>query len=1580
MATTLPEPSSTSSPPPHSAASLVWPPHTQTCCEADFISEGAAVKEFHGGEQHYDTSSGDIDQYGEPSNIVSDERYSAVQVSTLPVYSEVNQGAGPSSVETSRSSEPKHYVNENNMIQDAVINTQPFSSRSHSPTINQALAGTASANGDLATSQNSIPQHHSCSESSIDRVPITVEQLMLQHENLDGHTHTADSLGIPLVLDRTNLAAIIATSQSEGPVCLDTSNLHRPHFSTSHLLQQDALLTNEHHQLALSDGTNSLSPNLIPSVLSQRELLTSMIPLASMKSSASHSMVSSFPISHKQMLAQKYAAEIERPETLPFSAHVQEHGQYVVENLDDRISAHFAVTSGIGVFMDSQAVTVYPTHHSVSIVSTSGSPNFTVEGYNLERGAAVVSSSQENHEELMEDVQHYASTLRSESNGNTSVHSYVSSTVDLVSQENMNVDSTIDSRLHTSEDDVVDSTNSYEEQIDSSASHHPDSGNSERCGSTMHIEEVANCSTMSNENHPDSTHNNIAMSVSSASLGVLCIPSTSSKVDMYSDITQSCRDLNSPAYWCEECQQFNERECPNHMVQLIVDKPVLSRAWASLPATYLYLHKISGVSNESEYGVFAKKTIPKRTQFGPLEGVLLKTENRPSNSFVLIVEQDDDHTVYLDTADESRSNWMRFVRPAETYWHQNLVLVQQGQSLYFNTTRAINPRTELRVWYSTAYAEKWGLPLLEMPENERKALEDEENSWPCFECNKRFPTSVELQKHLNHHDDEPPQSLVTRSRSRGRVTRSGYNCNQTFKPVSDTIEEESNEVPVVKRVTRNRPPKKIATEEPTSPLLLQTTKGPRGRPPKNFMLDSKQEEFECQLCHKVFPRNYSLQRHMIMHTGEKRFKCPICEMKFSHVYNRNRDYETAVDGMFGGTDNGEKMKLHHAHSGLSQKRRENKIWACSNCPLVFDNSTILNLHSEIHETSDNKQEETNISLCDEQQTSDSKEHPETGNESNNISENGALNMLLFMEKTYSKGISVKGLINPQKPYKCNLCYKSFATDERLIRHYLVHGSDDSKPLQCDVCLKRFLNNSALACHIKVHNEDRKTYECPICKQNFEQMIGLKEHVHGHSENGLFTCPHCQKRCEEYHSERRYPCDKCDKVFPRPDKLKLHMLRHSNHREFLCADCGKQFKRKDKLKEHMKRMHGPDRDARANNRALKARSTKKFVPKVSPTDYHRFIYKCHSCLLGFKRRGMLVNHLARRHPDIRPDSVPELNLPILKTTRDYYCQYCDKIYKSSSKRKAHILKNHPGAQLPMSNRQKGGIPEIPGLPNPTFSQTVGSITTHPHHCNWCHKQYASKAKLLQHQRKKHLEVLALTYATSKNQQNLPTASNDKEAPLMGHIVITQAFPSNMTTSLTADGAIIIDATKRKSQFSDREGSPTTDTLPSADLLTQAMSELTQSLNDYRPTNSEYLATRISQSSPTALIIPSSGQSSQAAALISSTEVIAGHTDDNTSIVTPITTETTSTLEELGTEQPQTITTTVLDQVQLAQLLAQYQQQPFSILATLLRNPSTQTSVPTVNITTSPVTTSATINLSSSRIWPATTSTFTEYSAH
>lgn len=294
-----------------------------------------------------------------------------------------------------------------------------------------------------------------------------------------------------------------------------------------------------------------------------------------------------------------------------------------------------------------------------------------------------------------------------------------------------------------------------------------------------------------------------------------------------------------------------------------------------------------------------------------------------------------------------------------------------------------------------------------------------------------------------------------------------------------------------------------------------------------------------------------------------------------------------------------------------------------------------------------------------------------------------------------------------------------------------------------------MNNSALACHMKTHSKE-KYYTCPICREGFDQMHALRQHGLSHAENGVFPCPHChktffdfnslRKHLRQYHPYKELPCPHCDKLFPRIDKLKLHLLKHSNHKEFMCDQCGRQFKRKDKLKEHSKRMHDPNNPKTLRQYNSNPSPKEKFVPKVQPTEYERFIYKCHTCLLGFKRRGMLVNHLAKRHPEMKPEQVPELNLPILRTQRDFFCQYCDKVYKSSSKRKAHIMKSHPGAELPPSGRLRGqeadGSNNTYGIHTETFSQLIGSVAASPFACEFCHKQYASKPKYIQHLRRDH----------------------------------------------------------------------------------------------------------------------------------------------------------------------------------------------------------------------------------------------------
>jgi len=140
--------------------------------------------------------------------------------------------------------------------------------------------------------------------------------------------------------------------------------------------------------------------------------------------------------------------------------------------------------------------------------------------------------------------------------------------------------------------------------------------------------------------------------------------------------------------------------------------------------------------------------------------------------------------------------------------------------------------------------------------------------------------------------------------------------------------------------------------------------------------------------------------------------------------------------------------------------------------------------------------------------------------------------------------------------------------------------------------------------------------------------------------------------------------------------------------------------------------------------------------------------------------MLVNHMANRHPDKNLDQVPELSLPITRPAKNYFCPHCVRVYKSSSKRKAHILKNHPGKSVPPQLRgkelksileEKNCEAAFDTIDELDLRETVhvirketvvGKIVGTPHSCQWCHRQYATRAKLLQHQRKHHVDLMPL----------------------------------------------------------------------------------------------------------------------------------------------------------------------------------------------------------------------------------------------
>ncbi|XP_010075344.1 PREDICTED: PR domain zinc finger protein 4-like [Pterocles gutturalis] len=203
---------------------------------------------------------------------------------------------------------------------------------------------------------------------------------------------------------------------------------------------------------------------------------------------------------------------------------------------------------------------------------------------------------------------------------------------------------------------------------------------------------------------------------------------------------------------CEDCGKSLIGECRLHGPLIRAkDRVIPSRARLTLPH-YLTLRVLElRAGNQQILGVFAKKVIQKRTQFGPYVGqlstkltrydesrlVLQKTYfsnkvasiDELSTQFLPLHQAIVNHTLssvsqpcllksiqviyfkttmiskdvlkdggkyFLDTPNEDCGNWMMFVRLARNQEEQTLVAYQHCGEVYFTTVKA-NPFTDERL-------------------------------------------------------------------------------------------------------------------------------------------------------------------------------------------------------------------------------------------------------------------------------------------------------------------------------------------------------------------------------------------------------------------------------------------------------------------------------------------------------------------------------------------------------------------------------------------------------------------------------------------------------------------------------------------------------------------------------------------------------------------------------------------------------------------------------------------------------------------------------------------------------------------
>ncbi|XP_037806728.1 zinc finger protein 91-like [Lucilia sericata] len=112
----------------------------------------------------------------------------------------------------------------------------------------------------------------------------------------------------------------------------------------------------------------------------------------------------------------------------------------------------------------------------------------------------------------------------------------------------------------------------------------------------------------------------------------------------------------------------------------------------------------------------------------------------------------------------------------------------------------------------------------------------------------------------------------------------------------------------------------------------------------------------------------------------------------------------------------------------------------------------------------------------------------------------------------------------EKPYKCDICSKSFFIPYDLKIHRYLHTGE--RPYKCSYCSKGFRNTAQLIKHKRVHNKERP-YKCKDCGKSFTQAYNLTLHKRAHLK------------------EKKLNCTVCDKIFENLSELNIHRI-NENH--------------------------------------------------------------------------------------------------------------------------------------------------------------------------------------------------------------------------------------------------------------------------------------------------------------------------------------------------------------------------------------------------------------------------------------------------
>ncbi|XP_048509808.1 zinc finger protein 423 homolog isoform X2 [Athalia rosae] len=230
------------------------------------------------------------------------------------------------------------------------------------------------------------------------------------------------------------------------------------------------------------------------------------------------------------------------------------------------------------------------------------------------------------------------------------------------------------------------------------------------------------------------------------------------------------------------------------------------------------------------------------------------------------------------------------------------------------------------------------------------------------------------------------------------------------------------------------------------------------------------------------------------------------------------------------------------------------------------------------------------------------------------------------------------------------------------------------------------------------NNPAAPYPCQFCDRSFPRLSYLKKHEQSHGDQMPYKCSWCarlfkHKRSRDRHvklhtGDRRYRCTHCEAAFSRSDHLKIHMKTHDTQKPYQCTACSRGYNTAAALTSHMqshKKHHGHNQGSKIESdfgrRSVSSHSTASPPVPNSPSP----------------SLNLTLN--ARNQSKGSPMVPSASNTPILHSPMKLACMYCTRdSFTSMQQLQMHVHAMHrailSGENLTMPS--PGQMSEVSGL--------------------------------------------------------------------------------------------------------------------------------------------------------------------------------------------------------------------------------------------------------------------------------------------